>query len=106
MEFYYQEAFKVPSPEAYETLLLDVMLGHAALFMRADQAEAAWTVISPILESWESTVPADFPNYPAGTWGPKSAEDLIARDGRHWIFPNLQHYQEILRRCSEVEEKK
>jgi glucose-6-phosphate 1-dehydrogenase len=106
MEFYYQEAFKVPSPEAYETLLLDVILGHAALFMRGDQAEAAWTVISPILESWESTLPTDFPNYPAGTWGPKSAEDLIARDGRHWIYPSLQHYQEAFQRCALIEEKK
>jgi glucose-6-phosphate 1-dehydrogenase len=100
MEFYYQEAFKVPSPEAYETLLLDVMLGNATLFMRGDQAEAAWTVISPILESWASTTPADVPNYPAGTWGPKSAEDLISRDGHQWILPSLQHYQKALERCA------
>jgi glucose-6-phosphate 1-dehydrogenase len=100
MEFYYQEAFKVPSPEAYETLLLDVMLGNAALFMRGDQAEEAWTIISPILESWAATTPPDFPNYPAGTWGPKSSEDLIARDGRQWILPSLQHYQKALERCA------
>jgi glucose-6-phosphate 1-dehydrogenase len=106
MEFYYQEAFKTPSPDAYETLLLDVMLGNAALFMRDDQTEAAWRVISPILETWEGTRPSDFPNYPAGTWGPQSAEDLMARDGRAWYTPGLQRYQEALRRCVEIEEKK
>ena len=90
MQFYYQEAFRVPSPEAYETLLLDVMRGNATLFMRGDQAETAWTVITPILEAWEATVPTDFPNYQAGTWGPESAENLIAQDGRNWLTPSLR----------------
>ncbi len=82
--FSYQEAFQASPPEAYETLLLDVILGDATLFMRADQIEAAWTVITPILEAWENTAPGGFPNYPSGTWGPESAETLIARDGRSW----------------------
>ncbi|HMK64831.1 MAG TPA: glucose-6-phosphate dehydrogenase, partial [Thermodesulfobacteriota bacterium] len=99
MGFYYREAFKVPSPEAYETLLLDVMLGNAALFMRRDQTEIAWKVISPILEAWEAEAPNDFPNYQAGTWGPRTAEELITRDGRQWFIPSLQNYQEALARC-------
>lgn len=85
MHFLYREAFKAASPEAYETLLLDIILGDATLFMRADQVEAAWSVIMPILDVWQANPPADFPNYPAGDWGPESAEALIARDGRSWL---------------------
>lgn len=105
MEFYYREAFSTPSPEAYETLLLDVMRGNAALFMRGDQAEAAWKVITPILNAWEIVPPTDFPNYQAGTWGPEAAENLIAQDGRNWITPSLQRYQEAISRCNISEEK-
>jgi glucose-6-phosphate 1-dehydrogenase len=86
MEFCYEEAFKVPSPEAYETLLLDVIQGDATLFMRADQVEAAWAVITPVLEVWQAIPPISFPNYAAGTWGPEVAEVLIARDGRSWFL--------------------
>lgn len=84
MDFYYDEAFKVEPPEAYETLLFDVMLGDSTLFMRADQEHVAWSILDPVLKAWSSTPSADFPNYPAGTWGPESAEALIARDGRSW----------------------
>jgi glucose-6-phosphate 1-dehydrogenase len=84
MRFCYEDAFKVPPPEAYETLLLDVMRQDATLFMRADQVEAAWAVVTPILEAWEAVTPVDLPNYQAGTWGPEAAEILIARDGRSW----------------------
>lgn len=73
------------TPEAYETLLLDVMEGDATLFMRADQVEAAWKVIMPILETWESRTPQDFPNYMPDSWGPEDADALIARDGHAWI---------------------
>ncbi|GGB10044.1 glucose-6-phosphate dehydrogenase [Puia dinghuensis] len=72
-------------PEAYETLLLDVMEGNATLFMRADQVEAAWKIVMPILETWESRPPAGFPNYTPDSWGPEDAEALIARDGHNWI---------------------
>jgi glucose-6-phosphate 1-dehydrogenase len=72
------------SPEAYETLLLDAMRGDATLFMRADQVEEAWDVITPVLEVWESRSSLDFPNYAAGTWGPETAETLIARKGHVW----------------------
>lgn len=85
MRFCYQEAFRTPPPEAYETLLLDIITGDATLFMRADQVEAAWSVISPVLEAWQTVPATDFPNYKAGTWGPESAEVLIARDGRSWL---------------------
>jgi glucose-6-phosphate 1-dehydrogenase len=87
MEFNYKEAFRESQPEAYETLLLDVMLGDASLFMRADQVEAAWDLVMPILENWENSPPGDFPNYDAGTWGPDAATQLMARDGRHWHAP-------------------
>jgi glucose-6-phosphate 1-dehydrogenase len=72
------------TPEAYETLLLDAMLGDASLFLRADQLEAAWDVITPVLEAWERRDALDFPNYAAGTWGPETAEALIARQGHVW----------------------
>jgi glucose-6-phosphate 1-dehydrogenase len=94
MQFYYREAFKAAPPEAYETLLLDVMRGDATLFMRADQTEAAWALITPILEVWETIKPTDFPNYQAGTWGPEAAETLIAQDGRSWVMPTFLQCQE------------
>jgi glucose-6-phosphate 1-dehydrogenase len=89
MSFCYQDSFKAPAPEAYETLLLDVMRGDATLFMRADQIETAWSVITPILDVWEAVSPADFPNYQAGSWGPEAAEVLIAQDGRSWLMPTV-----------------
>lgn len=93
MHFSYQEAFKSKSPEAYETLLTDVMSGDATLFMRADQVEASWSVLTPVLNAWENTIPVDFPNYPSGTWGPEAAEVLIAQDGRSWQQPTLKEVQ-------------
>ena len=91
MRFTYMDAFKGEPPEAYENLLVDVIRGDATLFMRADQVEAAWAVINPILDVWEAAPPIDFPNYNAGTWGPESAETLVARDGRSWA-PTLLDY--------------
>jgi glucose-6-phosphate 1-dehydrogenase len=72
-------------PEAYETLLLDVMRGDATLFMRADQVEAAWAVVTPVQEAWAARPPTDFPNHAAGSWGPKEADALLAREGHHWL---------------------
>jgi glucose-6-phosphate 1-dehydrogenase len=89
MLFSYQEAFRTPAPEAYETLLLDVMLGDATLFMRADQVEAAWAVVNPILQAWETLPSAAFPNYAAGTWGPDEADALLARDAHRWLLPTI-----------------
>jgi glucose-6-phosphate 1-dehydrogenase len=88
MIFTYKQAFEHPSPDAYETLLLDVLRGDCTLFMRSDQVEAAWAVVMPILEAWAAT-PPDFPNYPAGTWGPEAAEMLLARDARRWLLPSF-----------------
>ena len=89
MRFFYHEVFKMTSPDAYETLLLDVMLRDRTLFMRGDETEAAWSVIMPILEVWESMKITDFPNYQAGTWGPEEADVLIAQDGFSWVVPTL-----------------
>jgi glucose-6-phosphate 1-dehydrogenase len=99
MQFYYREAFQAEPPEAYETLLLDVMRGDATLFMRADQTEAAWRVLAPILQAWERIKPFEFPNYQAGTWGPEEGEILIAQDGRSWIIPTYLQCQENLAAC-------
>ncbi len=93
MHFSYQETFKTRSPEAYETLLVDVMAGDATLFMRADQVETSWSLLMPVLNNWSSGIPVDFPNYQAGSWGPAAAEELIARDGRSWLEPTLEEEQ-------------
>ncbi len=86
MTFNYSDAYSKKPPEAYETLLLDVIRGDATLFMRADQIEAAWDILMPIINVWESTPPIDFPDYASGTWGPEDAEALIAKDGNNWIM--------------------
>ena len=87
MHFSYHEVFATASPDAYETLLLEIVRGDPGLFMRADQVEAAWVAIAPILQAWQTQVPQDFPNYRAGEWGPAAAEELIGRDGRRWFMP-------------------
>ena len=87
MVFNYKEAYNGNEPEAYETLLYDVMEGDATLFMRADQVEAAWQVVMPIIEVWQERKPTDFPNYAPDSWGPEDAEALIARDEHNWIMP-------------------
>jgi glucose-6-phosphate 1-dehydrogenase len=84
MRFSYKESFDAPSPDAYETLLLDVMNNDPTLFMRADQVEAAWQILMPVLEVWAESNPRNFPNYAAGTWGPKAANKLLARNGHSW----------------------
>ncbi len=85
MLFNYQGTYTRDEPEAYETLLTDIMLGDQTLFMRADQVEAAWLLLMPILNSWTSKESISFPNYHAGSWGPELAEALIAQDGFHWF---------------------
>ena len=84
MHFSYGEAFGVPSPEAYERLLLDVMAGDASLFMRRDAVEASWAWITPILEGWQQFGTKWLPEYAAGTMGPLEGERLIQSDGRNW----------------------
>jgi glucose-6-phosphate 1-dehydrogenase len=84
MDFTYGSAFSVDSPDAYETLILDALLGDASLFTRADEVEAAWSIVTPIIESWTEEPPPDFPDYEAGSWGPEAADELMDRDGRRW----------------------
>ncbi len=84
MDFTYGSAFSVDSPDAYETLILDALLGDQSLFTRADEVEEAWSIVTPILDAWTEMPAPDFPDYAAGTWGPGAAERLIARDGRAW----------------------
>ena len=86
--FCYQDAFDIPEPEAYETLLQDIIEGDLSQFMRRDQVEEAWQVVMPILEYWQEQGASDLPVYPAGTWGPETAHFLIARDGRVWVEPS------------------
>jgi glucose-6-phosphate 1-dehydrogenase len=89
MRFSYRRAFHIPVPAAYETLLHEILAGDQSLFMRADQIEAAWGLLQPVLDVWQSHPVVDFPDYPAGSWGPESAEGLITRDGRSWLAPTL-----------------
>jgi glucose-6-phosphate 1-dehydrogenase len=84
MDFAYDTSFAVDSPDAYETLILDATLGDASLFMRADEVEAAWSIVSPIIDSWAAMPPPRFPDYAGGTWGPDAAEELMTREGRRW----------------------
>jgi len=85
MDFHYGTSFGKASPEAYERLLLDAMSGDATLFARRDEVEGAWRFIDPIEEAWHG--PGQHPElhfYPAGSWGPKEADELLVRDGRSW----------------------
>jgi glucose-6-phosphate 1-dehydrogenase len=86
MDFSYQKEFGGGERSAYATLINDCMRGDATLFDRADGVEAAWALVNPILEYFESHKPK-FPNYAAGTWGPHEADELLERDGRHWRKP-------------------
>lgn len=87
MDFHYGTSFGEASPEAYERLLRDVMLGDQTLFMRGDEVEAAWGLITPILEHWEGRKVRTIPSYPAGSWGPREADALLATDGHLWRRP-------------------
>jgi glucose-6-phosphate 1-dehydrogenase len=83
MDFSYHKAFGAVERSAYSTLVNDCMRGDATLFDRADSVEATWALVDPILETWRSQKPA-FPNYAAGSWGPKESDALLERDGRAW----------------------
>jgi glucose-6-phosphate 1-dehydrogenase len=85
MDFHYGTSFGKASPEAYERLLLDAMSGDPTLFARRDEVEEAWAFIDTIENAWgqkENPPPLSF--YPAGSWGPEEADELLARDGRAW----------------------
>ncbi len=84
MDFHYGTSFGRPSPEAYERLLLDAMSGDATLFARRDEVEEAWSFIDTIENGWAAKDAASLTFYPAGSWGPEEADELLARDGRSW----------------------
>lgn len=84
MEFNYRGKFKDKSPEAYERLLLDCLIGDQMLFARRDWVELSWALLTPVLDRWRDKPEPGFPNYPAGTWGPPEADRLIAQDKRNW----------------------
>jgi glucose-6-phosphate 1-dehydrogenase len=84
MDFDYKTYFKLAPQTGYETLIYDCMIGDATLFQRADNIEAGWRAVQPILDIWANESPKDFPNYAAGSSGPAAAAELLARDGREW----------------------
>jgi glucose-6-phosphate 1-dehydrogenase len=84
MNFDYEDYFGDVPSTGYERLLHDCMMGDATLFQRADQVEAGWAVVQPIQEAWATSKATSFPNYAAGTWGPKEADELLNRDGQAW----------------------
>ena len=85
MDFSYGEAFTVSSPEAYERLLLDVLLGEASLFPVNEEVELSWQILDPVLDKWAKSGKPEI--YEAGTWGPESADEMLARSGRAWRRP-------------------
>jgi glucose-6-phosphate 1-dehydrogenase len=85
LAFNYKEFGVMAEATGYERLLHDCMVGDSTLFHREDMVEAAWRVVTPILDLWASLPARDFPNYAAGTWGPAAADELLARDQRRWI---------------------
>ena len=84
MDFEYADYFGKQPSTGYERLLHDCMVGDATLFQRADMVEAGWSIVSPVLDVWKALPPRSFPNYAAGTWGPKESEALLVHDGRRW----------------------
>lgn len=87
LQFAYSDLEGHTAGTGYETLIYDCMIGDSMPFHRADMVEEAWKVVTPILEVWKALPPRDFPNYAAGSWGPKAADSLIERDGRSWVDP-------------------
>lgn len=84
MDFDYEENFESKPPQAYATLILDCMRGDQTLFKHRDEIESAWNIVQPVLDYWADNPQDDLPNYAAGTWGPQAADEMMAREGRHW----------------------
>ncbi|MGH3850538.1 MAG: glucose-6-phosphate dehydrogenase, partial [Pseudonocardiaceae bacterium] len=86
MDFLYGAAFLEETPEAYERLLLDALVGDPTLFIRSDEVAQAWRIVDPVLSAFaDATLP--MARYEAGTWGPAEADDILRVDGRHWRKP-------------------
>jgi glucose-6-phosphate 1-dehydrogenase len=84
MDFRYGSYFGQTPPEAYERLIWECILGDSTLFARSDEVSESWSILTPVLEYWAAHPPKVFPNYACGSWGPKEAEEMIARDHRIW----------------------
>ncbi len=87
MDFNYGSSFGMRTPAAYETLLLDAMIGDPTLYTRQDMVEASWAVVQPIIDVWGERKELPFPNYAAGTWGPQESDDMLAARGHAWRIP-------------------
>lgn len=105
MDFTYKESFTEEPPEAYETLLLDALEGDATQFMRADQVEAAWGIVMPIIDQWQKDGKKGLEKYAAGSWGPKKAEQMIHKDCHDWVWypPNEERLKFV---CKERKKAK
>jgi glucose-6-phosphate 1-dehydrogenase len=88
LDFDYSQFGERAPTTGYEKLLYDCMVGDSTLFHRSDMVEAAWEAAQPILDAWGNNPPKDFPNYPAGTWGPAAADELLERDVHKWWYPS------------------
>ena len=84
MNFRYADYFDDAPSTGYETLIYDCMIGDATLFQRADEVEAGWRAVQPLLDAWAAAPRAELADYAAGSNGPREADELLARDGRHW----------------------
>ncbi len=96
LNFNYREFGESTAATGYETLLYDCMIGETTLFHRYDSVDASWQIVNPILDVWQALPARDFPNYAAGTWGPESSDELIAKDGHRW-----HHYPLAIPPCAE-----
>jgi glucose-6-phosphate 1-dehydrogenase len=93
MDFAYEDYFKTAPNTGYETLIYDCMIGDATLFQRADNIEAGWAAVQPILDLWPENPPSAFPNYAAGSNGPAAADELLARAGHAWRPLDLTNHR-------------
>ena len=84
LDFSYKDFGATSAATGYERLLYDCMAGDSTLFHRTDMVEAAWRIATPILDAWQALPAPEFPNYPAGSWGPAAADELVQQDGRRW----------------------
>jgi len=87
MNFSYSTAFGIESPDAYERLIADCMIGDSTLFIRRDEVETSWRIIDSIIKTWKNMPSSTIHPYPSGTWGPEEADALIEKDGRQWDNP-------------------
>jgi glucose-6-phosphate 1-dehydrogenase len=96
MDFHYRSSFgDGPLPDAYERLLLDALKGDASLFTRSDGIEMSWRLVDPVIDGWELPEAPPLLAYPQGSWGPKEADELVARDGHIWRHLCCEHDSEL-----------